>query len=92
MENQRQNDHVTLVRILTQLEEINDRESKRPQGYEHLDYAVHDLISEFIAAVNEELDYDPTPQYLYDHSGGEPTLTSGEIHSTAWAQHLELHS
>ena len=37
-------------------------------------------------------DDDPTPQYLYDNTGGEPPLTADEMHSAAWKQHQELHS
>jgi len=37
-------------------------------------------------------DDDPTPQYLYDNTGGEPPMTAAEMHSAAWRQHQELHS
>lgn len=37
-------------------------------------------------------DDDPTPQYLYDNTGGEPPVTAGEMHNAAWKQHQEMHS
>ena len=40
----------------------------------------------------EAWDDDPTPQYLYDNSGGEPPMTMNEIHSAAWKEHQEAHS
>ena len=40
----------------------------------------------------EAWDDDPTPQYLYDNSGGEPPVTMSEIHSAAWKEHQKAHS
>lgn len=37
-------------------------------------------------------DDDPTPQYLYDNTGGEPPMTSAEMLNASWKQHLEAHS
>ena len=45
-----------------------------------------------ISMIEEIVDYDPTPQYLYDNDGGEPPISSEEIHSGAWRQHQEFHS
>ena len=37
------------------------------------------LEDEIIPVLESELDFDPTPQHLYDHSGGEPPVTMAEI-------------
>jgi hypothetical protein len=42
--------------------------------------------------LRQDLDYDPTPQYLYDNTGGEPPVTMAEMHASAWQQHQEMHS
>ena len=34
-------------------------------------------------------DEDPTPQYLWDHSGGEPPVTLNEMHHNAWLEKLK---
>jgi len=74
------NEYVHLKRLVRELKDIVERESKRPEGYEDLDFAIRNLIEyEIIPALEEELDYDPTPQHLYDHSGGEPPMTIAEI-------------
>ena len=83
-----QNDLQTLTRILKELQGILDRESKRPMGYEHLSYECHDLIGDFIAEIEADLDYDPTD----DINSGEPPMTMEEMHSFAWKQHQEMHS
>lgn len=53
------------------------------------------IEEEIIPALEKFLevwDDDPTPQYLYDNTGGEPPMTSAEMLNNAWKQHLELHS
>jgi len=42
--------------------------------------------------IEDIVDYDPTPQYLYDNSGGEAPMTANERLSVAWKEHLNLHS
>ena len=54
--------------------------------------AIEDDLQPVIEKVMEVLDYDPTPQYLYDNDGGEPPLSADERHAAAWRQHQELHS
>ena len=86
-------EYAVLESIVLQLKEILARDGKRPQGYEHLSFAMTALIEEeIIPQLENELDYDPTPQYLYDHSGGEPPVTMAEMHASAWQQHQEMHS
>ena len=91
------NEYTALIRIVKDLKAIVARESKRPQGCEDLTLSMLALLEEEIIPqleneIEHDLDYDPTPQYLYDHSGGEPPVTMAEIHSSAWKQHQEMHS
>jgi hypothetical protein len=50
------------------------------------------LEEEIIPMLENELDFDPTPQYLYDNDGGEAAISSGERHDVALKQHIALHS
>jgi hypothetical protein len=40
----------------------------------------------------ENEDYDPTPQFLWDHTGGEPPITLDEMHKNEYAKKLALNS
>jgi hypothetical protein len=53
------------------------------------DYDPHliSAVEEALAALDEYLDYDPTPQYAE-----EPGITMAEMHTAAWQQHQALHS
>ena len=48
------------------------------------------LESEVIPQLENELEYDPTPQYLWDDSGGEPPVTLDEMHTEAYKQKYSL--
>ena len=80
-------DSSRLILIIKELEEMIEREEKRPMGHEQLSYKCYDLINEFVAAIDADLNYDPT-----DDMGGEPPMTMQEMHSAAWKEHLEAHS
>lgn len=81
----RTNEHTNLERIIKELKEVLQRDSKRPEGYEDLSSSLRDLIEyEIIPALEQELNYDPTPQYLYDYSGGESPVTMAEIWQQAY--------
>ena len=87
------NEYTALVRIVKDLKAIVARESKRPQGCEDLTFAMLALLEEeIIPQLENELDYDPTPQHLWDATGGEPPITMAEVHASAWQQHQEMHS
>ena len=91
------NEYTALSGIVKDLKAIVARESKRPQGCEDLTLSMLALLEEEIIPqleneIEKDLDYDPTPQYLYDHSGGEPPVTMAEMHASAWKQHQEMHS
>ena len=86
-------EYAVLESIVLQLKEILARDSKRPQGYEHLSFAMAALIEEeIIPSLENELNFDPTPQYLYDNTGGEPPMSANEVHEIARAHSLAMHS
>jgi hypothetical protein len=71
--------------ILKDLKAIIDREDKRHQMDEHLTTSMRMLLEdEIIPQLENELDFDPTPQYLWDDSGGEPPITLDEMHTAAY--------
>ena len=53
---------------------------------------IEDEILPALEKFLEAWDDDPTPQYLYDNTGGEPPVTANEMLNAAWKQHLEMHS
>jgi len=89
----RTNEYTVLKRILKELNEVVARENKRPFEYADLTPSLLALLEEeIIPLLENEIDYDPTPEHLYDHSGGEPPVTMAEMHASAWKQHQEMHS
>lgn len=89
----RTNESTNIERIIKELKEVLARESKKPEGYEDLSFTLRDLIEyEIIPALEEEINYDPTPQHLYDHSDGEPPVTMAEIWKQAHYETQLLHS
>ena len=91
------NEYTALASILKDLKAIVARESKRPQGCEDLTLSMLALLEEEIIPhleneIEHDLNYDPTPQHLWDHTGGEPPVTMAEMHACAWQQHQEMHS
>ena len=84
------NDHANLVRIINELKEIIQRESKRHMMDTHLDSTLHDLIAyEIIPVLEEQLDYAPSDEEL--GYGSEPPMTMDEMHTAAWKEHQEAH-
>ena len=45
---------------------------------------------DFDAVDEEDDDYDPTPYYLYDDTGGEPPMSADERHMKAWEEKQRL--
>jgi|TARA_Y100000052_G_C2942231_1_gene81416 hypothetical protein len=73
--------------ILKDLKAIIDRENKRHQMDEHLTSSMRMLLEdEIIPQLENELDFDPTPDHLWDDSGGEPPITLNEMHTAAYNQ------
>lgn len=74
-----------IKRALDILKGVIAREDKRHMMDEHLTASMRDLLeSEIIPQLENELDFDPTPQYLWDDTGGEPPVTLDEMHTDAY--------
>ena len=79
--------------ILKDLKAIIDREDKRHEMDAHLTTSMRNLLEdEIIPMLENELDFDPTPQYLWDDTGGEPPVILDEMHTAAYNQKREMHS
>jgi len=81
-----------IERALTILQGVIAREDKRHMMDATIHTGMRMLLEEYNALLENELDFDPTPQYLWDDSGGEPPVTMGEMHTIAFQQHREMHS
>jgi len=82
----RTNEYTVLKRILKELNEVVARENKRPFEYADLTPSLLALLEdEIIPSLENEIEGDPTPQYLYDNTGGEPPVTMAEMHEIARA-------
>ena len=84
--------HTKLERICKELKEIVEYENKLHMMDMNLNCGDVDVLDEVISMIEEIVDYDPTPQHLYDNDGGEPPMSAEEMHSGAWKQHQEFHS
>lgn len=82
-----QNEYYYLEEVRSILKNVLARESKRHMMDEHLVPGTADVIEEIIAMLEEQLDYDPTPNEL-----GEPPITAAEMHAAAWKEHQAMHS
>ena len=81
------NEYAHLRRIIKELNEILERDGKRHPMDQDLTPSMFALLEdEIIPALENELDYDPTP-----NEPGEPPMTAAEMHHAAWVQHQELH-
>ena len=82
-----QNEYYYLEEVRSILKNVLAREAKRHQMDEHLVPGTGDVIEEIIGMLEEQLDYDPTPNEL-----GEPPITAAEMHAAAWKEHQAMHS
>lgn len=82
-------DHFRLSLMREEIDAIHGRNEKLGQ-MDH-DYQLADCLERVIDILDEYLDYDPTPRFLYDNTGGEPPVTSAEMQSQAFQQKMELH-
>ena len=74
-----------IQRALDLLKGVIAREDKRHMMDQELTASMRDLLeSEIIPQLENELDFDPTPQYLWDDTGGEPPVTLDEMHTDAY--------
>lgn len=58
-----QNEYCYLEEVRSILKNVLARESKRHQMDQHLTPQTEGVVEEILAMLEEELDYDPTPQY-----------------------------
>jgi hypothetical protein len=87
------NEYEAVGKVLADLKAIVQRENKRHQMDQHLVPGMLNLIeNEIIPLLENEIDADPTPQFLYDETGGEPAISADEVHHAAWVQHQAMHS
>tara|TARA_R100000406_G_scaffold84107_1_gene66926 strand:+ start:193 stop:462 length:270 start_codon:yes stop_codon:yes gene_type:complete len=81
------NENTHVEQIVKDLKAIIEREDKRHQMDEHLTHSMRSLLEDEIIPQLEnelEMDYDPSPYYLWDNSGGEPPVTLDEMHTDAY--------
>jgi hypothetical protein len=84
-----------LYHVDQRIKQLIYEDSKKHQMDAEPGWVIQEIEDEFqpvLTKVLETLDYDPTPQYLYDNDGGEPPMTANEMHSAAWKEHQALHS
>ena len=89
------NEQKQIELILKDLKAVIERENKRHMMDEHLSHSMRSLLEDEIIPLLEnelELDYDPSPYYLWDNSGGEPPVTLDEMHTAAYNQKLKYKS
>ena len=79
------NEYTHVENILKDLKAIIEREDKRHMMDQHLTISMKMLLEdEIIPQLENELDFDPTPEHLWDNSGGEPPVTLNEMHTAAY--------
>ena len=82
-----------IQRALHILKGVITREGKRHQMDEHLTHSMRSLLEDEIIPQLEnelEMDYDPSPYYLWDNSGGEPPVTLDEMHTQSYKREHNL--
>lgn len=81
----RESESKKIERALKILKGVIAREDRRHMMDTELTSSMKDLLeSEIIPQLEHELDFDPTPQYLWDDTGGEPPVTLDEMHTDAY--------
>ena len=79
------NEYTHVENIVKDLKAIIEREDKRHMMDQHLTISMKMLLEdEIIPQLENELDFDPTPEHLWDDSGGEPPVTLDEMHTAAY--------
>lgn len=85
--------HITKLTLLCDaLKELLQADQKRWEPNQDLSGGPDSLIEEFLAGIDDYYNYDPTPQFLYDDTGGEPAKSADEMWMEAFIQKQELHS
>ena len=79
------NEYTVIETTLQQLKAVVEREDKRHMMDEHLTTSMRHLLEDLIIPnLQNELDHDPTPEHLWDDTGGEPPITLDEMHTAAY--------
>ena len=87
------NEFAEIELIIQDLKAIIDREDKRHLMDQHLTSSMRHLLEDLVIPnLENELDFDPTPQHLWDATGGESPVTLDEMHIAAYKQKREMHS
>ena len=87
------NEYAQIELIVQDFKAIIEREDKRHLIDQHLTSSMRHLLEDLIIPnLENELDFDPTPQHLWDDTGGEPPVTLDEMHTAAYKQKREMHS
>lgn len=75
---------------------IITRDGTRDMQDAHIPLDLLALIEDDLLPILEKciecIEYDPTPQYLWDNSGGEPPVTQSAIYEIARAMHVKFHN
>lgn len=80
-----ENEYKKIERALEILKGVIAREGRRHMMDADLTISMKMLLEdEIIPQLENELDFDPSPQYLWDDTGGEPPVTLDEMHTAAY--------
>ena len=71
---------------------MRNKHNPNKKPIELTDYHAVSAVEIAIDALKDCIDWDPTPHYLYDNSGGEPVLSARELYHKAFREHKEAHS
>mgnify|MGYP003149040856 FL=1 len=78
-----------LKQIRNELDKYIKSELEKSPGDRDFDVCFfEDQLNEIIDSFDEIINYDPTPQYLYDDTGGEPAISAQERNRKAFEQKL----
>ena len=78
-----------LEQIRNELDKYIREELEKSPGDRDFDVCFFaDQLNEIIDSFDEIIYYDPTPQYLYDNTGGEPPISAKERSQMAFQQKL----
>ena len=78
-----------LEQIRNELDKYIKKElEKSPPDRDWEVFKFEDDLLEIVDSLDEIIDYDPTPQYLYDDTGGEPPISAEERSREAFEQKL----
>lgn len=78
--------------LCDELKILLEQDAKLWPPHQQLAGGLDTIIDDFLGEVEDELNYDPTPQYLYDNTGGEPVKSANEMWQESFQQKRELHA